>query len=276
MKKAINLSYVFQTPEFQTFIRGPMGYREAVKHFVKPTFRYLEDNYTSFFGDYYRESSALEEFSSKGMEHDAKFRKVFVFLDKLEEHFRKVSNQMKLFKNDFRTMQILHQEYEERTLKQYSGDTRNPLSLAYEPGSLSEEPLNELLDWISTEKLEYNAILQAIQGRVTFMIRRESLEDKLAELQKAKSSKMKSFFKKIKSIGEDDTYETEDSIRDGILQLEKIINITCHRQAELDFPKFQADRLASFAFAIERFGNILHLESYKLLKVVEEIDSQLA
>jgi hypothetical protein len=108
------------------------------------------------------------------------------------------------------------------------------------------------------------------------LIRREGLEGKLAELQKAKGSKMKSFFKKIKSIGEDDTYETEDSIRDGILQLEKIINITCHRQAELDLPKFQADRLASFASAIERFGNILHLESFRLLKVVEEIDSQLS
>jgi hypothetical protein len=253
-----------------------MAYREAVKHFVKPTFRYLEDNFNNFFGDYYRESSAFEEYSSKGMEHDAKFRKVFVFLDKLEEHFRKVSNQIKLFKNDFGTMQILHQEYEERTLKQYSGDTRNPLSLSYDSGPLSEEPLIELLDWITNEKLEYNAVLQAIQGRVTFLIRREGLEGKLAELQKAKGSKMKSFFKKIKSIGEDDTYETEDSIRDGILQLEKIINITCHRQAELDLPKFQADRLASFASAIERFGNILHLESFRLLKVVEEIDSQLS
>ena len=117
MKKAINLNYVFQTPEFQTFIRGPMGYLDSVKHFVKPTFRYLEDNFISFFPDYFRESSAFEEYSSKGMQHDAKFRTVFVFLDKLEEHFRKVSNQIKLFKNDFTTMQILHQEYEERTLK---------------------------------------------------------------------------------------------------------------------------------------------------------------
>lgn len=248
-----------------------------MKYYSYPLFKNILQNYLSNFAEF-----DLDELGSSTrdrlIEQENKIKYAFKLLKAFDKSFTQTGNSYRCFKMDFIKTLILHQQFESMLFANYEPLGRNVIQVEEIGASLTDvDPFSIFKKWLETEKYEFYSMLEAIQSRNRLQAVKNSLDRKLIDYYEIKGSKLKAFIHKMRYSNPDSQlYNTEESIKAAIEQLHKLENIILTRQLNYEFPKFIEEREYKLREMVSNLGSVIDMESFKLLQITKDLQSQVS
>jgi hypothetical protein len=278
LKKTVAIQFLYQSDEFQLFIRNQEDFEKASSKLKRPTIYATAINYCSMFFEY-SVSTSIE------MEQDIAFHyNLFTkTLRQLELHRTKVEAAVETyrkFKADFTQL------FEE--LKDFEGACVNECGLDFQQlvpsvRKTAVNPYKLVKKWLKAEILDVQAILECIDSIETFKALRAKAQLKLAEdrntLQKLQTGKRTfgSFFS-TKSKPTLIT-EHENSIRaaqEELHDIETLLRIITCRLSSHEIPHFKDLKSMKFEMIVYGFATSAVKEYDDIAELCQAISAKAA
>jgi hypothetical protein len=113
--------------------------------------------------------------------------------------------------------------------------------------------------------------MQVMKGRTSLLEWKETLSQRLIDMNDSKVSKMKEWMTRIKNINTNDGYDTEERIQEALEAIDKIEVIVSSRILNYEIPVFKQVRKQSFTMAMQKLYSIIGSESGKVVSIATEI-----
>jgi hypothetical protein len=238
---------------------------------TRPSFPVILSAYLSSFAAY---SSIVttEEMREKINDYYEKLRSASNMLSNLDEIFRNISNNFRCYKSYLVEMLQLQNEFESTYLKQYKDNVRSSFSIKKSETIIEDaDPIYGFRDWVESEQFEFSALMQVMKGRTSLLEWKETLSQRLIDMNDSKVSKMKEWMTRIKNINTNDGYDTEERIQEALEAIDKIEVIVSSRILNYEIPVFKQVRKQSFTMAMQKLYSIIGSESGKVVSIATEI-----
>lgn len=250
MKKISNLEYIYQSNEFQAFIRDSCDYKALVK-----TFDHMEmttaENIVKTFPRFLRDEIP-ENIDERFTEADAIFKVALQALIEFQDQCRLCVESFDSFEVDLIAFIAEFREIG-TVFTAKTSDAGNRESFF--------NPYVILLDWVFAEILDIESLIEAIEARHKYNLVVTSLENKLeshkkslTKIQSGKKSFSQLFSKKSKE-------DIEQKTQSDIETLEKSIHISkdCHKIMSLrllnkEIPMFKTAKLETYKHIMKVFS----------------------
>jgi hypothetical protein len=201
-----------------------------------------------------------------------KLRSASNMLSNLDEIFRNISNNFRCYKSYLVEMLQLQNEFESTYLKQYKDNVRSSFSIKKSETIIEDaDPIYGFRDWVESEQFEFSALMQVMKGRTSLLEWKETLSQRLIDMNDSKVSKMKEWMTRIKNINTNDGYDTEERIQEALEAIDKIEVIVSSRILNYEIPVFKQVRKQSFTMAMQKLYSIIGSESGKVVSIATEI-----
>lgn len=201
-----------------------------------------------------------------------RFRSASNLLSNLDEIFRNISNNFRSYKSYLVEMLQLQHEFESTYLRQYKNEIRSSFSIQKSETIIEDaDPLYGFRAWVESEQFEFSAMMQAMKARAGLLEWKETLSQRLIDMNESKVSKMKEWMTRIKNINTNDGYDTEERIQEALEAIDKIEVIVSSRILNYEIPVFKQERKQSFTMSMQKLYSIVGSESNKVMSIATEI-----
>lgn len=248
------LPYLLQSKPVQLFLKSALPYKASIRPILEVTYSSICPAYLDHFGGY---CTPVDMSKSKALES---YKQLFTEgLGKLQEFHTVGKDSQRLFAavrlGDIRLQAAFteYEHFEEKQITQFP-EIRNPY--------------DHIHSWAKREKLEYRAMLQALEGHLRLVHLRAKHEAKIrkstATLESLQSGHFAlAAFLHIRSKEELRERETA-SVKQNTEQLSALekLHLCCsNRLLEVDIPQFQAERARSYKEMMRNYASSLKLEA---------------
>jgi len=251
--KTASIEHLRNSPEFQLFIRGPTDFLRAANEVSKPSnseiLTEMDRNFHQYSTPESIPDSAFEqpyEYFKQGLEKLKKFERVcenivrnYSTFTQEHSHLLEGINQISEFQNNY----FGSQKIDIPTREMYSN------------------PYWVLLDWVRTEILDLNAIIQTVESRNSVSSELSRCEHALSKLesdQKKTSEGKKSLSQILSSkTPEERSRVIQASIHDQeekIQSLKSLLNLISNKMLTFDIPRFKQQKANKFEVVMRSFS----------------------
>lgn len=271
MRSVASRSYIYQSDEFQMFLRGHENYDKTISVSKAPSFNEIAGVYSSIFSDFHK---------SPPIDADAKLENYMGFFKCLINKLIVLRNQTKetvkifnVFSRNYWIMCDNLQDFETNYIAQYFQPDYHQIFKSFNRETFIN-PFEVLQDLLKVEDQEANAIIEALTVKQNYEGILRRLNSKLVSDQKD-LVKLNSGKKTIGSIFSTKPKETfignlngaVDETRTDIQSVELILNIMTVRLLEFEVPMFLKTRAERYEKAIRNFGRVTVKEFEEIIKV---------
>ena len=250
------LAYLLKSEAVRLFLQSASPYKDTIRHLADVTYSSICPAYLNFCGDY---CTPVDMSKSKALDS---YRLLFTEgLEKLQAFHAVGKDSQRIFsairQGDIR-LQAAISGYEIE-----HSDAKEPISTPE-----TRNPYDHIHTWAKREKLEYEAMLQALDGRLRLVQLRAKHEAKIQKATVTLESLQAGHFALTAFLhlrSKEDLQEQETaSVKRNTEQLsalEKLLLCCSNRLLEVDIPQFQAERARSYRQMMRDYASCLALEA---------------
>lgn len=250
------LAYLLKSEPLRLFLQSSSPYKEAIRLLTDVTYTNLCPAYLNFCGDY---CTPVDVSKSKALES---YRLLFVEgLGKLQAFYTVGEDSQRLFsairEGDIR-LQAAISDYKSEHFEE-----KQPL----QPPE-TRNPYDHIHTWAKREKLEYEAMLQALEGRLRLVQLRAKHEAKIQKATMTLENLQAGHFALTAFLHlrskEDLQEQATASVKRNTEQLsalEKLLLCCSNHLLEVDIPQFQAERARSYRQMMRDYATSLAIEA---------------
>lgn len=268
-------SYMYQSDEFQMFLRGNDNYEKSVSQTKSPSFPEIGGVYQSIFAEHRKTLPVDSE--TKLDNYTGFFKGLLAKLKALKEQTKGTVNCFNAFSRNYWTMCDNLQEFETNYIAQYfQGDYQqifkslnresfvNPFEVLQNLLKVEDLEVSAMLDCFIVKK-NYEGILKRLNGKLA------SDQKDLAKLSAGKKTLGSLFSSKPKPAFIQNLTETIDATKSDIQSVEQILNIITVRLLEYEVPVFLKMRANTYEKALRSFGRVTVKEFEEIIKVCKHL-----
>jgi hypothetical protein len=262
---------MYQSDEFQMFLRGHDHFEKAISQSRGPSFNDIAGVYSSLFTEFRR--TVPSEAESKLENYMGFFKGLLGKLNGVKEQTKGTVNSFNVFSSNYWTMCDTLQDFETNFIAQYFQSQYHPIFKSLNRESFVN-PFEVLQNLLKVEEQEVMAMLDALTVKRNYEGILRRLNNKLAEDQKdlAKlnlgKKTISSFFStKPKASFINNLSETIEATKVEIQSVEIILNIMTVRLLELEMPAFLKHRAEKYEKALRYFGRATVKEFEEIIRV---------
>ncbi|CAG9310068.1 unnamed protein product [Blepharisma stoltei] len=276
LSKISSMSFLYESDEFQLFIRGPSEFNKKVNELKKPTYDEISRNYQRIFKNFsscdYNEN--YERIIDEANEY---FKAGKCVLDKFEQICKVNTDYFHSFEASH--AQLFNGINEVNTF--YSQTYGNP-DLQVNPREKFKNPFIVLLDWARWEIIDIEAMIEAvgwkkelekIKAKTEAKLESDRIQYQKLQLGKKSLSQILSTKSKEKNmkILQDNTINLEAEIEALVI----IIKIVTARLASLEIPTFKQSKSKKYELILRSFANTSIAEFEQIIMNTKEIEDKL-
>lgn len=246
-----------------------------MKHYSYPLFKTILQNYQATFTDTPTDDTPTS-MKARLIEQENRIKYAFNLIKALDKSVFQIGNSYRCFKIDLSKMFILHQQFETMLFTHYEPSGRDVIKIeSIRPTLTDSNPFSIFREWIETEKNEFLSMLESIRSRDRLQLAKNNLDHKLIDYYEIRGSKLKAFIHKLRySSATSQIYNTEESIKTAIQELQTLESIILARQLNYEFPKFIEEREWNLREMLSKLGSVLDLESFKVRSIIVTSNNQ--
>lgn len=272
LRSTADRSYMYESMEFQKFLRGDAPFEKALSQIPSPTLFEIATNYSEFFSDYRRPVPKDTEIRLE--QYSAFFRELLVQNAKIRRQSKSTAELFATFSRNYWPLCTNLNEYEPSSGSSDSEGNRHSV-FQFETREVFLNPFEVLQNLLKVERLEIDSMLEAFSVKKTYEATLKRLQAKLTTEQKA-LSKLASGKKTLGSLFStkpkiafiSSLNESLEATKGDIQQVELILNIMTVRLLEYEVPAFLALRAKKYRQSIKNFGRVSAKEFEEVIKAL--------
>jgi hypothetical protein len=268
---------MYQSDEFQMFIRGHDNFEKATSQTQSPVFTDIAGTYTTLFAEFQKPVPSDAE--TKIENYLGFFKGLLQKLAGVRRENKETVSCFSTFSRHYWTMCDSLQEFETDFIAQYFQSNYQQLFKSPHRESFVN-PFEVLHNLLKAEDLEVSAMIDAMNVKTSYESSLRRLNSKLASDEKdlAKLTAGKKTFSSFLSTKPKETFisnltSTIEATKGEIQSLELILRVMTIRLLEFEVPTFLKNRADKYEKSLRRFGRATVKEFEEIIKVCTGLNS---